>query len=111
MNTLGKRMKYSSIYPCLAGLTLIQFLFQLNNNDHTKLNNCEVNFISPKFVFKTLDMKKEFNSKKLEINGPISMNQFLGMFNEKFPVLTIRLIFCKGLLIYENFYQTFVKYI
>ena len=96
-------MKYSPIYSCMAGLTLIQLFSDLNNKDHTKLRNCDVNFIHPKFVFKHLDEKKEFNWKKLEIKGPITLKEFLEMFKIKFKENLIRLIFCKGLLIYENY--------
>ena len=73
-------MKYSPIYSCMAGLTLIQLFSDLNNKDHTKLRNCDVNFIHPKFVFKHLDEKKEFNWKKLEIKRPITLKEFLEMF-------------------------------
>ena len=103
MNVLGRKLPFSSIYSSLAGLTLMKFFDNLLSDEVNKLQNCDVNYIIPQFVFKPLDFKKELTWNKLEIEGPLTLKEFLKLLSEKFPKFSVKLIFCKGLLIYENY--------
>jgi len=102
-NVLGKKLQFSSIYSCLSGLTILQFFYQLNCEEKNKLKNCDINFIDPKFSFKPIEIKKEYTWQRMELEGPLTLKEFFEIFSSKYRNLSIRLIFCKGLLIYENY--------
>lgn len=103
LNTLGKKLPFSSIYSCLAGLTLLQFFYDLKSaGDHSQLQNCEVNYVIPQFSFFPLDKAKSYTWQKFEVVGPLTVQGLIQDFSQRQPDLILKLVFCKGVLLYEN---------
>ena len=103
LNVLGKKLPFSSIYSCLSGLTLLQFFYQLNCEDKSSLRNCEINYTTPRFKFRPLEKEKEYTWQQFAVEGPLTLKEFFEKFSSKYRNLSIKLIFCKGLLIYEDY--------
>ena len=108
MNTLAKK-NHSTIDPCIGGLIVLQLFSILLIKEKANLKNCEVNFLLTLFSFFTLDEKKAQIWEKHEVNGPLSLKEFISLFEQKFDNSAIHMIKCKRMIIFEDYTNNFDK--